>query len=406
MRGFADFLSRADWLDAARVRRIAVVMALTFTFALAADIWLHMRMGVTNAAGEQLGRDFVNYWAGGHLAAQGAASRVYDIHGFLAWQRAHTAANAEFKWFSYPPMTLLFCLPLAGLGFVAGYGAWLVAGTVSNAALLSKTLGWRHAWLAALAAPAAYINAISGQNGAFTAALVGAGLLLLEERPLVAGIFLGALCIKPQLALLVPVALAAGGYWRAFFSSGVTALALCALSLLLFGEQSWIAFLHNAPLNGLLLENSTDFWHRMPTIFAAARLLGTNIAAAWIAQAISALGAAALVALVWRVQTSLAMRGATLIFATFLATPYAWDYDMIWLTFAVAWMAHEAMREGFRSYEKFMLALTMTLPLLLSPIGKFTGLQIAPLVLWLMLALAVRRALPYLTGAVSATQPI
>ena len=69
---------------------------------------------------------------------------------------------------------------------------------------------------ALLAAPAVFINAVGGQNGTWTAALFGGGLSLLERRPLLAGGLLGLLIYKPQLALLIPVALLAGRHWRAF----------------------------------------------------------------------------------------------------------------------------------------------------------------------------------------------
>lgn len=393
MAGFLDFLSQADWLDAARLRRIATVFAILIAITLAADIWLHTRAGVTDLDGEQLGRDFVNYWAAGHLAAGGNAAQVYDIQGFLAWQRAHTAANANFKWFSYPPVTLLLCLPLAGLGFLAGYVLWLAAGALAGATLLARTLGWRQAWFAALAAPAAYVNAMSGQNGAFTAALAGGGVLLLESHPLVAGALFGGLCFKPQLAVLVPVALAAGGHWRAFLAAAAASLMLAAASALLFGVPAWTAFLHNAPINARLMEHGVNFWHRMPTVFAAARLAGAGVAASYGAQVVSTLGAALLVARVWRTGATLTLRGAVLIFATFLATPYAWDYDLVWLTLAVAWVAIEAARQGFRPWEKITLALTIVMPMALSPIGAHTPLQIGPLVLWAMAGLSARRAL-------------
>src|SRR5258706_16321345 len=77
----------------------------------------------------------------------------------------------------------------------------------------------RGALLLALAAPAVFVNAVRGQNGTWTAALCGGGLSLLERRPLLAGGLLGLLIYKPQLGLLIPVALLAGRHWRA--SKGV-----------------------------------------------------------------------------------------------------------------------------------------------------------------------------------------
>jgi hypothetical protein len=63
------------------------------------------------------------------------------------------------------------------------------------------------------------MNAVGGQNSTWTAALFGGGLSLLERRPLLAGRLLGLLIYKPQLGLLIQVALLAGRHWRA--SKGV-----------------------------------------------------------------------------------------------------------------------------------------------------------------------------------------
>jgi hypothetical protein len=393
MHGFLAFLSRADWLDAARIRRIALIFGVLALGATGADAWLHTRAGLTDAQGVQLGRDFVNYWAGAHLAAEGHAAGVYDIDGFLKIQHAHTAANAQFKWYSYPPTTLLLTLPLALMDFVSALVVWLLAGILAFAALLARALGRRWGLLAAFATPASFMNAISGQNGQFSAVLLGGGIAFLERRPWLAGMLIGLLCYKPHLAILVPFALAAGGYWRSFAAAAATAAVLIAASFFQFGPQTWQAFLHNAPLNALLMEYGVNFWHRMPTMFAAARLAGLGIGAAWAIQAVSALVVCGLTIKVWRSGASVERKGAVLILATFLATPYAWDYDLVILTLAVVWLAAEAARRGFQPWEKIALAATIIAPLIFSPLGEATHIQIGPLVMGWLLWLAARPVL-------------
>ena len=54
---------------------------------------------------------------------------------------------------------------------------------------------------------------------------VGGGLLLLDRRPVLAGILFGALCYKPHFGMLIPVALAASGRWRAFGAAAASAAA-------------------------------------------------------------------------------------------------------------------------------------------------------------------------------------
>jgi hypothetical protein len=67
----------------------------------------------------------------------------------------------------------------------------------------------------------------------------GAGTLWIDRRPILAGFCFGALCYKPHFALLVPVALLAGQHWRALAASLGSAAALCGLSLVVFGWQTW-----------------------------------------------------------------------------------------------------------------------------------------------------------------------
>src|SRR5207302_9966990 len=101
----------------------------------------------------------------------------------------------------------------------------------------------RAALLALLAFPAILLTLSFGQNAFLTAALFGAATLLVDRRPIVAGIVFGALCYKPHLGLLVPVALAAGGHWRAFAAAFLSAAVLCLASLGIFGWETWRDFL-------------------------------------------------------------------------------------------------------------------------------------------------------------------
>jgi hypothetical protein len=60
----------------------------------------------------------------------------------------------------------------------------------------------------------------------------------LDRRPLLAGLLVGLLTIKPQLGVLIPVLLIASGRWRVFTVATVTALALAAAAVMLFGMQT------------------------------------------------------------------------------------------------------------------------------------------------------------------------
>jgi hypothetical protein len=79
--------------------------------------------------------------------------------------------------------------------------------------------------------------------------------------------------------------------------------------------------------------------------------------------------------------------------ASFLATPYAWAYDAVVLTFAAAWLGNEATESGFRRWEKTSVLVLLTLPALSAVPARLLGLQIGPILLWLVLAVVMRRGL-------------
>jgi hypothetical protein len=401
-----DILRLAPWLTAERVRRLTLVFALCTLGLIGVDFTLHAGPGHVNAHGEHLGRDFINYWAGGHLAAQGHAAQAYDIPRFLAYERSQTAASAEFKWYGYPPVAMLLSLPLSALPFVAGLAAWLLAGAAIGAAMLRARLGWRLAILAQVAAPAAFLNAYSGQNGQFTAVLMAGGVMALEKRPWLAGIAFGLICYKPHLGLLIPVALLAAGQWRAFLAAALTVVGLGLASGLLLGWDAWAGFIRNAPLNAALLEQGVSFWPRMPSLYAAARLAGLPNLAAYGVQIVSGLGAAFAVWAIWRSRAPTAVKGAGLACAAFLVTPYAWDYDLVVLTFAAVWMWAEGQTRGFEPWEKISMAAVIVSPILAPGLALALHLQPMPLLIWAWLALIARRALTrYPAGATAAGAP-
>jgi hypothetical protein len=196
-----------------------------------------------------------------------------------------------------------------------------------------------------------------------TAALIGAGALSLDRRPLVAGALFGALAYKPQLALMIPIALIASRRWTTFAAAAVSAAALCAASYVIWGEPVWRGFLDASPLARAALERHLVGDEKMQSVFAAVRLLHGPLTLAYAAQALTALAAAA--ALFWLQRRD--FRGPSeapaLIAATLLASPFLLDYDLTLLGFPLAYLAREGLARGFAPYEKSVLVLAYLLPL-------------------------------------------
>ena len=159
--------------------------------------------------------DFVSFYAAGSLADAGMPHLAYD-------QAAHYAAEAARDPAGYRLQLLLLssgisfvCGGLARLPYIACLCRLRDCHFVSFFRVMRRILGER-GWamlIPILAFPPVLWTIGVGQNGFLTAGLLGAATLVVDRRPVAAGLLFGALCCKPHFALLVPVALAAGGRW-------------------------------------------------------------------------------------------------------------------------------------------------------------------------------------------------
>lgn len=372
-----DAVRYAHWLTRERLLRWGKVCAVLSIVLLAWDAAVHPATGVIN------GRDFFEFWSNTVLAIAGRAEAVYVAGPH------HTLDQS----LTYPPVMMLLCRPLAALSYDEALLLWGALGVALFAWSLSRLVGWPMAAVATIGAPAAFWNLLSGQNGYFTAVLLVWGLMLVERRPVSAGILLGTLCYKPQLVILVPVALAAGGCWRAFRAAALWVAILIIASVIVFGPDAWIGFFDRVMLQRQLMEVAALSWTRMPTVFAMMRLLDAGLAAAYLMQGLSAVAAAFAVGALWRGRCPLGIKAAGLAVGVFLATPHAWDYDTVVLVFAAAWLAKESVETGFQSWEKIAVVALLTLPALSFGPARLLGLQIAPVLLWLTMAVLLRRGL-------------
>src|ERR1700744_4911318 len=183
-----------------RLRLIARLWIVIASVAYLIDLLRQTHDGLTDGIRRPFGDDFVNYWSGAFLALHGRAAEVYDFLAFHRFEASITGPNLDYYHYSYPPILLLLTLPLALFPYVPALGIWLVANWYGFYRALKLT-GSDGVLLLSLALPALFINAVAGQNGTLTAALLGGGLLLLDRRPVVAGILFGLLVYKPQLGL-------------------------------------------------------------------------------------------------------------------------------------------------------------------------------------------------------------
>ena len=74
-------------------------------------------------------------------------------------------------------------------------------------------------------------NLLCGQIGALISVLALTATYFWPDRPIRAGVAIGLLAIKPQLGLLLPLALAAACRWRTMVWASATVAALIGASL-------------------------------------------------------------------------------------------------------------------------------------------------------------------------------
>jgi len=359
------------------VRSFVVAALIGYFFDLLHQTHNHL----VNAAGRPFGDDWVNYWSAAYLALHGRAAEIYDPNVFHVFQETIVGSPLDGYHYSYPPVMLLLTAPFALIPYVPALFVWLSASWFAFYHALKLAMPGRSMLLLALAAPAVLINAVGGQNGCWTAALLGGGLSLLERRPYLAGSLFGMMIYKPQLALLLPVALVAGRQWRALAAASVIAGLLFAGSAFWFGTDLWAEYLRN--LNALrqtILEDGAGVWHRFVSVFVAARRLGAPVAAAYVVQAIVGGLACIAVALVWFRDTRANIKNAVLLLGTCLATPYLQDYDLVFGAMVVAWLWQQPV-ETDASERALQIAcgLLLLLPLVAAALAHMTGLAFGPL---------------------------
>lgn len=223
------------------------------------------------------------------------------------------------------------------------------------------------------------MNFLAGQNGFFSAALLIGGLYLLDRRPLLAGLLFSLMTLKPQLGVLVPVMLVASGRWRVLAAATAGAALLFLATGWCFGFSIWSDYLRLAiPVQTAVMEVDGGVAPAMmPTIFIAARMIGAPVATAYLAQAVVAVAALGAVAWAFAKPRDPALSRALLIAAAFLATPYAFSYDMP----VFAWAILELRRRGGDGAWDTALAVAVwLLPLAMIPFAQH-GIPLAPLVL-------------------------
>jgi putative flippase GtrA len=339
---------------------------------------------VDGFGGTAIGRDFLNTWMGGRSALAEGPAAWFDFRVYNDLLRALIGITESYFW-SYPPHVLLFIWPFGLMPYLPAFVLWTLGGfALFLYAAAAGGVERKHLLFVAVA-PAVAVNALIGQNGFFTAALLIGGLVNLDRRPVLAGMLFGILTIKPQLGLVLPLVLMASGRWRTIVAAAATTAALVAATSWLYGADIWMAYLRNVvPVQHFLQEHGNGMlFLQIPSTFYAARLVGLPVSLAWVLQAV--VSAVAVAAVIWtfRRRRDPVLSMALLVAAIFLVTPYSLNYDMVVLGWVLALLRQRA---GNEPIDHYLIIAMWTLPLTM----MLAGLVHIPLAMPVLAAFATR----------------
>ena len=182
--------------------------------------------------------DFTFYYAAARIGVTHGWQSIYDLN--LQQTELDAIGSririAELARYISPPPVAWLALPLTLLPYPVAYVLWSVlllaalVGTWYLAAPGAGRLRLIHLVAALAWLPVIYALQL-GQPGLFVAlGVAGSYALLRKHRQFLSGLALGVIVLKPQLGFLLPVALLAGGRFRALAGAAV------AIAVLLIGS--------------------------------------------------------------------------------------------------------------------------------------------------------------------------
>jgi hypothetical protein len=220
------------WLTPERMKLYPVTICVLTFFAWGISIGIGR--GLTDASGNIIGADFLTFYTAGKFYLMGRMNELYDIAEQAAFQR-RILAPVSFNsvcYFNYPPFTTLFCATFALGSYLNGLILWWGAGLLALAlslhllrrelmALRVRSTG-RLFLMSFLFFPTiAWF--LYGQDTALTLLLYTIAFVMLRrENDLAAGLALGLLLYKPQLAIAVGMVLIIKWRWRALIGGLVS----------------------------------------------------------------------------------------------------------------------------------------------------------------------------------------
>jgi hypothetical protein len=380
--------SLARALTPRRIRVHATLLALCLWGVYAINL---SAPGLRDRNGLIKGTDFFYFYTIGAAALHGRGDLLYNTHGLAGLAGRLVPGSAGTLYLPlYGPQVSLFFAPFATLPYLWSLAIWLALNTVIYLACVWAI--WKacpnlqaHKWtvlVAALAFPAfVHLLAWGQTSGLALACFTLAYLAFRAQRPWLAGLTLGCLIFKPQLALAAVVVMLLSGEWKVFLGAAISAAAQLAVGWIHYGRTVMrayaLALIHVTHVMGQLeprpyqTYSLRTFWSMLlpwPRFAFGIYLVSALLVLfrAWKS---------------WQSKQPLPLRYPVLLLATVLVSPHLSVYDLVILAPAFLLLA-DFFADTRHASPAGKLLIYLCYPLVLvGPFARITHTQIAVIAL-------------------------
>ena len=369
-----------------RLRAHGLILALCLWSVY---FWNIATPGLLDRAANLKGTDFLHFYTLGSIALTHRGADLYNMkaQSQLAAQRVPQAAGIRYLPL-YPPQVSIFFAPFASLLYPSALILWLTLSTLIYG--LCCYAVWRACpnlrdcrltvLILALAFPAFWHLIAWGQTSALALACFTLAFLALRaQHEFLAGLALGCLIFKPQLALATAIVFVITLNWKVIAGALLAAAAQLTAALLYYGPaplRQWIQTLVNVGPRLLLLEPKPYQTHSLRTFWT---MLLPWPSIALTLYLITALIVCAITVACWRSRNPLSLRYSALLIATVLLAPHLTVYDLVILAPAFLllsdWIVTQS-NNAFTQHLKLLLYSAFVLPLL-GPLALWTHFQLS-----------------------------
>ena len=299
--------------------------------------------GLVDRAGRFKATDHIYFYVMGSLMLDGRTEDLYSPEAHLAEGRRRIDPNLRLyqPYSNYGPQVALAFVPLARLPYAQSLTLFLLFSALCYS--LSVWITWRDlpglapygrlVALLAAASPVLFSLLRYAQLSAISLLLLSLALAAFRRnRHFLAGIVLGTMMFKPQLGVVLGIALVMAAEWRivagaAAASLGQIILAWAVSSTSVMGEYVNVLWrlLRDPSLVQLYPTEVHSLRGFLQLLFPHSPFVGI----------VSLAGMVALLAIgirVWRSGSDIGLRWGTLVLLTILASPHLLTYDLLLLT--------------------------------------------------------------------------